>query len=185
VCTSGFAVTLICAVAATADAQVPDSDVGAPGFPSHPSESVARPPDSAPQTTQARQTEVATRGARVMPFDLERTRHAFDPTSDGGVLTVTARDPSDTTQVRLVREHLESTSAMFARGDFSDPAYIHGDGMPGLAELRSGYRQVDVTLARLDDGARIAFTTRNADLVNAIHRWFAAQTSDHGAHARP
>jgi hypothetical protein len=147
----------------------------------------AQSPDSATSDSSSgsRQAEVAARGAGVMPFDLERPRHAFEPTADGGVLMVTARDPSDTTQVRLIREHLASASAAFARGDFSDPAFIHGDEMPGLAELRRGYGRIDVRGASLDDGARIVFSTQDPALVDAINRWFAAQTSDHGHHARP
>ena len=148
---------------------------------------LAQSPDSATADSRlgSRQAEVAALGAGVMPFDLERTRHAFDPTADGGVLTVTARDPSDTTQVRLIQDHLRSASAAFARGDFSDPAFIHGDEMPGLAELRRGYEGIDVRGASLDDGARIVFSTQDPALVDAIHRWFAAQTSDHGHHAHP
>jgi hypothetical protein len=164
---SCLAATLVSASAAvaTAHAQSPDSATSDSG-------------------TGSRQAEVAARGARVMPFELQRTRHAFDPTPDGGVLTVTARDPSDTTQVRLIREHLGSTSAAFARGDFSDPAFIHGDEMPGLAELRKVYERIDVRGRSLEDGARIAFSTKDPALVDAIHRWFAAQTADHGEHAR-
>ncbi len=142
--------------------------------------------DSAPYDSGpgARRAEVAARGAKVMPFDLDRTLHSFEPTPDGGVLTVTARNPADSAQVRLIREHLQSASAKFAAGDFSDPAFIHGDDMPGLPELRKGYGRVKVNFPWLDYGARIVFSTQDPALVDAIHRWFAAQTSDHGEHAR-
>lgn len=38
----------------------------------------------APRTTPERQAEVAARGAEVMPFDLDRTRHHFEDLPDGG-----------------------------------------------------------------------------------------------------
>ena len=54
-----------------------------------------------------RQAEVAARGARVMPFDLEQTKHIFQPMDDGGLQTVIAKDPSNAGQVALIRAHLQ------------------------------------------------------------------------------
>jgi hypothetical protein len=130
-----------------------------------------------------RQDEVAARGAQVMPFDLERTTHIFDDLPDGGLQQVVADDPADAEQVALIRGHLQEEAARFQRGDFGDPAAIHGDGMPGLAELREGYSKITVTYTELPDGAEIRYTTGDPVLVAAIHAWFAAQLSDHGGHA--
>lgn len=134
-------------------------------------------------TSTDRQAEVAERGAEVMPFDLDATTHRFTKTSGGGLQTVTADDPSDETQVRLVREHLRDERDKFARGDFDDPARIHGMDMPGVAELSVGYQRVDVTYAQVPAGAELRYTTDEADLVDAIHAWFDRQVADHGAHA--
>lgn len=137
-------------------------------------------PDSA-----ERRAEVAARGATVMPFDLERTRHEFRPLAEGGVQTVVARDSADATQVHLVREHLRETAQRFRRGDFSDPAFIHGADMPGLAELRAGSDRLRIEYLSVPGGARIRYTSSDPTLVEAVHRWFQAQMSDHGAHAHP
>ncbi|MFN2432886.1 MAG: aspartate carbamoyltransferase [Gemmatimonadota bacterium] len=142
------------------------------------------PSAPADSTLAARQAEVARRGAGVMPFDLERTTHAFRPTPEGGVQTVVARDLPDAEQVRLVREHLRDAARRFAAGDFGDPAEIHGEDMPGLAELRAGHERVRVTYEEVEAGARITYATQDAALARAIHDWFRAQTSDHGSHAR-
>lgn len=130
-----------------------------------------------------RQAEVAQRGAEVMPFDLEATTHRFEPTDTGLVQRVTADDPSDSEQVALIREHLEEEAARFAQGDFDDPASIHGDDMPGLAELRDGAADIDIQLEHLVDGAGLAYTTSDPTLLEALHRWGKAQVSDHGDHA--
>ena len=74
-----------------------------------------------------RQTEVAERGSRIMPFDLDATTHRFDPDPDGLTQTVVADDPSDSDQVALVRGHVRDEADRFARGDFDDPAHIHGE----------------------------------------------------------
>jgi hypothetical protein len=136
-----------------------------------------------PETT--RQDEVAERGAQVMPFDLDATTHRFEPRTDGLEQRVVADDPDDTTQVSLIREHLEAEQRRFGRGDFSDPAHIHGDGMPGLATLRARAADIDVSYDDLPAGGRLLFVTDESDLVEALHEWGRAQTSDHGDHADP
>jgi hypothetical protein len=130
-----------------------------------------------------RQAEVAARGADVMPFDLERTTHIFEDRPDGGLQQVIADDPADAEQVALIRGHLQEEAAKFQRGDFGDPAAIHGEGMPGLAQLRQGYNQIDVVYSELPDGAQIRYTISDPVMVVALHAWFAAQLSDHGGHA--
>jgi len=135
---------------------------------------------SQPQASPARRAEVAARGAEVMPFDLSRTKHVFEDLPDGGLQTVTANDPADTLQLRLVREHLQEEAAKFSRGDFADPMAIHGHAMPGVAELRQGFRQVRVQFDAIAGGATLRYTTSDPDLLAALHRWFAAQRTDHG-----
>jgi hypothetical protein len=134
-------------------------------------------------TPAGRQAEVAARGATVMPFDLEQTTHIFDDLPDGGLQQVVADDPQDTAQIAPIRAHLQEEAAKFQRGDFGDPAAIHGDAMPGLAALRQGYAQIEVVYAELPDGAQIRYTTSDPAMVAALHAWFAAQLSDHGGHA--
>lgn len=128
-----------------------------------------------------RQTQVATRGATVMPFDLDRTTHAFQPLADGGAQTITSDDGAPE-QVALIRGHLREEAAAFSMGDYASPAAIHGRDMPGLAELTAGSAQVHVSYEETRNGARLRFTTADAGLVAAVHRWFAAQRSDHGKH---
>jgi hypothetical protein len=132
-----------------------------------------------------RQEEVAERGAEVMPFDLDATTHRFADTDDGGVQTVIADDPDDQAQVDLVREHLREERAAFARGDYDDPARIHGHDMPGIDALAAGYEDIEVIYADVPGGAQLRYVTSEAVLVDAIHAWFDRQLSDHGPHAEP
>jgi hypothetical protein len=132
-----------------------------------------------------RQAEIADRGATVMPFDLDATTHTFTRTDDGGIQTVTADDPSEVAQIELIRGHLRKERDNFARGNFDDPAAIHGHDMEGVAELRAGYTDITVTYSDLPDGAQLTYTTDRADLVAAIHAWFDRQLMDHGADAQP
>jgi hypothetical protein len=126
---------------------------------------------------------VAERGAQVMPFDLDATTHVFTKTDHGGLQVVVADDPADADQIALIREHLVQERDRFARGEFDDPAAIHGHDMDGLAELRAGYADITVEYAPRPDGAQLSYTSDRPDLVAAIHAWFDRQVMDHGAHA--
>ncbi|MEM6256006.1 MAG: aspartate carbamoyltransferase [Cyanobacteria bacterium P01_D01_bin.156] len=135
-------------------------------------------------TLHQRQAEVALRGAHVMPFDLEKTTHHFEKMQDGGLQTVVVDNPIEIEQVRLIQSHLQEEAAKFQAGDFSDPAAIHGDTMPGLKTLASGYRDIKIEYTALPNGGQIRYTTQTPGLVSAVHDWFAAQLSDHGHHAQ-
>jgi hypothetical protein len=128
----------------------------------------------------SRQEAIARRGADVMPFSLDATTHVFDATETGGRQRVIADDSRDREQIGLIRGHLEKEAVAFARGDFADPASIHGDEMPGLAVLEAGYERIDVRYRDLPGGAQIAYATTDATLARAIEAWFEAQLSDHG-----
>lgn len=136
-----------------------------------------------PPAPSDRQAEVAERGASVMPFDLERTTHRFTKNDAGGVQTVVADDPRDTAQITLVQQHLTAEVDRFRRGDFTDPARIHGNEMPGLETLRVHSGRITIDYENTRDGARATYTTADAELRNALHAWFDAQVGDHGSHA--
>ncbi len=132
---------------------------------------------------QTRQADVAKRGAQVMPFDLEQTMHVFQKLKDGGLQKVVVKDAGNKKQIALIQSHLKEAAEKFNKGDFSDPAKIHGDDMPGLAQLRAGAKQINIRYSALPDGAQIRYTTNDSKLITALHRWFDAQLSDHGHHA--
>lgn len=135
------------------------------------------------QDDNERLAEVAAKGVQVMPFDLERTTHRFEPRNDGGVQTVVADDPGDSEQIELIRRHLSNEAARFRVGDFGDPVSIHGEDMPGLAELRESVDRIEVRYEQVRAGARIWYSTDDPVLADAIAAWFDAQLTDHGPHA--
>jgi hypothetical protein len=140
------------------------------------------PVSAAPQSSP-RQDDVRDKGAQVMPFALDRTIHLFDKTASGGVQRVRVRgDAPD--QVAMIRAHLREIAQAFAARDFDKPAHIHGAGMPGLAEMkRAKSGELDVAYRDLDDGAEIAYVGHTPGMIDAVHRWFDAQLSDHGRDA--
>ncbi len=130
-----------------------------------------------------RQESVHEMGSNVMPFDLGETTHIFEMTESGGIQQVIADDPNDKSQIELIQMHLQHEALRFAAGDFSDPTSLHGGDMPGVKELAAGVGDVKIEYVPLDDGGQITFTAQDIPLITAIHRWFGAQLSDHGADA--
>jgi hypothetical protein len=133
---------------------------------------------------EMRLNEVAQRGSHVMPFNLEQTTHVFTKTENGGIQQVIVKDKANTDQIKLIREHLSTISQEFAKGDFSNPAKIHGVTMPGLFTLRNAKPgQLKIDYKELADGAEIDYATDDANLLKALHQWLDAQLSDHAQHS--
>ncbi|MFH2131422.1 MAG: hypothetical protein ABIK68_13685 [bacterium] len=133
---------------------------------------------------QTKQAHVHQMGHSVMPFNLAKTLHIFRMTESGGVERVIVRDAADKDQVTMIQHHLQIEAGAFQQGDYSDPMSLHGADMPGLKELQAGAAQIRVSYAALPNGAEIVFETTDLRLLTAIHRWFGAQLSEHGADAR-
>lgn len=133
-----------------------------------------------------RQAEVAKRGKDIMPFSLKATTHIFSQTATGGIQRVVVNNPGDTAQIELVRAHLQAIRQQFLHGDFAGPSHIHGADMPGLDELRAAKPgQIAITYREVDGGAELEYRTSSPPIVAALHKWFDAQLSDHGADAMP
>jgi len=105
-------------------------------------------------------------------------------TESGGVQKVITKDPVATDQITLIQQHLQHEAERFQQGDYSDPAKLHAADMPGLKDLQAGASRLKVSYAALPSGAEITFETTDLHLLTALHRWFGAQLSEHGADAR-
>jgi len=133
---------------------------------------------------QTQQDHVHHMGHNVMPFDLTQTVHVFRMTDSGGVQRVLLREGAATDQVAIIQQHLQHEAEAFQRGDYADPALLHGAEMPGLKDLQAGAKGIRISYRALPDGAEITFKTKSLHLLTAIHRWFGAQLSEHGGDAR-
>lgn len=127
--------------------------------------------------------EVAERGAHVMPFGLEKTLHIFDKTETGGRQQVIAKNAADNEQIALIRQHLSDIAGRFNKGDFSGPKRIHGDDMPGVKMLSEHASEIEFSYRDLPNGGQIDYHSDNPEWIDAIHRYFDAQLSDHARHA--
>lgn len=135
-------------------------------------------------SAETQQDHVHARSHEVMPFDVAKTWHVFRMTESGGTQRVVIRDAAFADQVTPIRQHLKEEAERFRSGDFADPSHLHGADMPGLADMRASAGKIRVTYGDLPDGAEIVFTAGDVAAVTAVHRWFGAQLSEHGADAK-
>ena len=133
---------------------------------------------------QTPQQHVHNAAHSVMPFDISKTIHIFRMTEQGGIQRVVIGDASAKEQISPIQQHLRQEAERFQQGDYSDPGMLHGKDMPGLKDLQTGRSKIKVSYAALTDGAEIVFSTDDRHLLTAIHRWFGAQLSEHGADAK-
>ena len=117
-----------------------------------------------------------------MPFDQSHATHMFLSSTTGGAIEIVVRDLNQRQSIWCVRTLEEA--ARFARGDYSDPAYIHGAAMPGLSRCR-GRVPRRVRYLETPAGAAITFATADSDLVTAIHAWLTAQEQDNNGPSPP
>ncbi len=140
-----------------------------------------------PQTndsTEQRQKMIHSESHRVMPFTMNEVTHYFISREDGGVLMIKVKDPEDTLQISLIRDHLKKEQKLFSKGDFRDPEALHGKGMPGVKTLSESAGKLNVGYKKLPDGAMLRFASKDTAVINAVHIWFEAQLKDHGRDAR-
>lgn len=156
------------------------------GFPALPALLVSTLLLAAPLASGAETTQqhVHNMSHHVMPFTMKDTIHLFRMTETGGIQRVLLREDGDSSQLMHIRHHLQMEADLFRQGNFSDPQRLHGDNMPGLAELRANPGTMQVEYFEEAQGAGIRFTTSDIKTLTAIHRWFGAQLSEHGADAK-
>jgi hypothetical protein len=135
-------------------------------------------------SADTKQEQVHGMSHSVMPFDMAKTLHIFHMTEHGGVQKVIARDAADQRQLAMIRQHLKHEAEAFSKGDYSDPDHLHGPTMPRLAEVKANAASIRVSYAALPNGAALTFETKDLHALTAIHRWFGAQLSEHGADAQ-
>jgi hypothetical protein len=126
-----------------------------------------------------RQADVEKQGDEAMGFSHDKTTHHFRLLPDGGAIEVTINDGNDSQNVQAIRSHLTHIVAMFSKGDFSVPMFVHSQVVPGTTEMKERRAEISYTFEELPAGARVRISTKNHDALNAIHDFLRFQIQDH------
>ncbi len=123
----------------------------------------------------------------VLPYPAEQTVQTFSKTVHGGVQHVVAKAAADNVQVvKAIQSHLFKIAGDFRKGDFSVTERLHGANMPGLAQLKKAEQgDIRYDYKSLDNGGQIHYSSEYPQYVQALHEWFDAQASEHGAAVVP
>jgi hypothetical protein len=106
--------------------------------------------------------------------------HHFDDLSDGGRIELQS-DTDDTASVAQIRRHLQEIAKAFAAGDFSTPAFVHAQEVPGTKVMAAKRSAITYTYHQLPRGGEVRIVTSDAEALAAIHDFLAFQREDHRA----
>ena len=125
---------------------------------------------------------VQARGAdpRGMGVDQYTSVHRFDALPDGGRIEL-QRAVDDSAGVAQIRRHLHEIAAAFAAGDFSTPAFVHMQRVPGTEVMAARRDAISYAVHDLPGGGEVRITTHDPEALAAVHDFIAFQRQDHRA----
>ena len=140
------------------------------------------PPDSSLGAMQMR-------GRMVMGVDQYSSTHRFEALEDGGRIEL-VRNPDDSAGVAVIRDHLRGIASAFGSGDFSAPAAVHLQQVPGAGVMAARREAIRYTYRDLPRGGEVRMVTHDPAALAAIHEVLAFQQREHrtpdgGGHRHP
>jgi hypothetical protein len=120
------------------------------------------------------------RGEKAMGVDQYTSTHTFDVLPDGGRIEL-QRDVDDTAGVAQIRAHLNEIVKAFTSGDFSTPAFVHMQEVPGTRVMAAKRGAISYTYRDLPRGGELRIVTKDPEALEAIREFMAFQRQDHRA----
>ena len=124
---------------------------------------------------------VQLRGTTAMGVDQYTSTHRFDTLPDGGRIEL-QRNVDDSTGVADIRTHLQAIAKAFKTGDFTTPAFVHMQTVPGTLVMAANRASITYVYRALARGGELRLSTTDAEALRAIHQFIAFQRDDHRAH---
>jgi hypothetical protein len=121
-----------------------------------------------------------TRGHEAMGVDQYTSTHLFDALPDGGRIEL-QRDTDDPDGIAEIRGHLQEIVRAFASGDFSTPAFVHAQPVPGTAVMAAKRDVIRYSYRDLPRGGEVRIVTSDPEALAAIREFMAFQRQDHRA----
>ena len=118
-----------------------------------------------------------------MGVDQYTSTHLFDALADGGRIEL-QRDVEDPEGVAQIRQHLQQIAKAFGEGDFSEPAFVHMQSVPGASVMAAKRAAITYRYRELPRGGEVRIVTQDAEALHAIHEFMAFQRQEHRAGGR-
>lgn len=120
------------------------------------------------------------RGKTAMGVDQEKSTHLFTDLPDGGRIVLTSDQP-DTTATAAIRKHFTDIQQAFSAGDFSTPAMVHDQDVPGTDVMKARATRIRYVMRPVPNGAELRITTKDREAIAAIHKFLEFQRTEHHA----
>jgi hypothetical protein len=120
------------------------------------------------------------RGRRAMGVDQYTSTHHFDALPDGGRIEL-QRDTDDSAGIAQIRAHMRDIAEAFRKGDFSTPALVHLQEVPGTKAMAQHRASITYEPRDLPRGAELWIRTSDPEARRAIHAFMAFQRGEHHA----
>ena len=124
------------------------------------------------------------RGRMAMGVDQYTSTHHFDARPDGGRIEL-QRDVDDSVGVARIRSHLREIAIAFKSGNFSTPAMVHLQEVPGARVMAERRALITYEARDLPRGAELYIRTSDKAARRAIHDFMAFQRGEHHATGMP
>ena len=114
-------------------------------------------------------------------YDRDRVVHHFYLYPDGGSMTLSVKDPSDTETRKAVRAYVQRVSQLIVFGNLDRPREQFGQGIPGLdriADARARKATITVRSSAPDEGSHIVFATADPGALQGLHEFLRFQIED-------
>jgi hypothetical protein len=108
------------------------------------------------------------RGKQAMGVDQYTSTHHFDDMIDGGQIEL-QRDGDDSIGVAQIRVHLEEIASAFKGGDFTTPAFVHMQSVPGASVMAAKRSAISYTFTVLPRGGQLLIVSKDKDAVVLDH----------------
>jgi hypothetical protein len=118
------------------------------------------------------------RGKIAMGVDQYTSTHHFDMLPDGGRIAL-ERDVPDSAGVSQIRAHIREIARAFKAGDFSTPATVHMQDVPGAKVMAEKRAAITYEPRDLPRGAELRIRTSDSAALRAIHEFLTFQRSAH------
>ena len=120
------------------------------------------------------------RGKVAMGVDQYSSVHRFDDLPQGGRIRL-ERDRDDRVGARAIQDHLKGIAKAFGSGDFSTPAFVHMQDVPGAAEMAKRRAAIRYAFRALPRGGEVRITTTDTVARRAVREFLAFQRGEHHA----
>ena len=120
----------------------------------------------------------AARAEKGMSFDLDKTTHHFKLLAEGGIIEITANDPSDIVTRDAIQRHIAKIARMFTEGNFTIPMLVHEQTPSGVDTMKRLKSELSYAPENLSNGGRVRITTSNPQALNAVHDFLRFQIQE-------